>query len=183
MQHIDNIYDLPNLRYMDVRANINSADIMLCKGTQWISKGIQRWTKSPWSHVGLILWTNDRIVVVESVDHGVRAITLSSLIRQNPSEIVVCRCNWVNSERAIEIAKSAIDYLGIPYDWHHILEIMWRITWGKGRKLDNNKFICSELVAECFDDAGYSFQYDKRGFVTPENIWCDNSMEVIGRLM
>lgn len=131
----------------------------------------------------MIFWFSDRLVVVESVDHGVRAITLSSLVRQNPGDIVICRSNWVTSERATEVAKSAIDYLGVPYDWNHISQIMWRILWNKGCKIENNKFICSELVAECFEQAGYTFPYDKRGFITPENIWCDNTVEVIGRFI
>ena len=183
MKHTDNIYDLPQVHYVSVRDVLKNADIMFAVGKHWISKGIQRWTKSPWSHIGLIFWIQNRIIVFESVDHGVRAIPLSTLVRQTPGEIVIGRSTWMDSNKANLTSQAAIDNLGVPYDWALLSGIMWRIFWGKGKKADNAAFICSELVEKCFEDAGYQFQYDKRGFITPENIWCDKSVEVVGRLV
>ncbi len=40
------------VNYWQFRKNIRSGDVLLCSGSGWFSKMIQRATKSLWSHVG-----------------------------------------------------------------------------------------------------------------------------------
>ena len=44
----------PVLKYADVRAKLQSGDILFTSGDYLISKAIQKMTGSPWSHVGIV---------------------------------------------------------------------------------------------------------------------------------
>jgi len=61
--------------------------------------------------------------------------------------------------------------------------IVARIVAGRGRKTRDNEYICSELVYECFLRAGIEFSYDKRGLISPDNLWRDPRVELIARVL
>ncbi|HNQ77421.1 MAG TPA: hypothetical protein PKJ37_00675 [Acidobacteriota bacterium] len=61
--------------------------------------------------------------------------------------------------------------------------IVARIIAGRGKKKRDNEYICSELVYECFLRAGIEFPYDKRGFISPANLWEDSRVELLGRVL
>ncbi|HQO21147.1 MAG TPA: hypothetical protein PLA03_12420 [Acidobacteriota bacterium] len=58
-----------------------------------------------------------------------------------------------------------------------------RIISGRGRQTRDREYICSELVYECFLRAGIEFKYDKRGFISPQNLWEDQRVEIVGRVV
>lgn len=60
---------------------------------------------------------------------------------------------------------------------------MARVTLGIGKKERDREYICSELVYECFSNAGREFDYDERGFISPENIWLDEKVSLVGRIL
>ena len=59
---------LPVLAYDQVRDQLQTGDIVFCSGTYFFSKSIQWFTKSVWSHVGIIYRDDNllRIFVLES---------------------------------------------------------------------------------------------------------------------
>lgn len=70
--------------YEELRAGIRSGDLMFVSGDYLVSKTIQHFTDSPWSHVGILLRLGDidRVLLLESVDDmGVRFAPLSKYLR------------------------------------------------------------------------------------------------------
>ena len=57
-----------------------------------------------------------------------------------------------------------------------------RILFRVGRRTRDRKYICSELVYDCFRKAGVSFKLGDK-FVSPDDIWRDASVQVLGRLL
>ena len=192
--HIESkeIKALPVLPYSDVRAKLKSGDILFTSGDYLISKAIQKMTGSPWSHVGIVfrLDSIDRILLLESVeDMGVRFAPLSKYLKDYENgkpykgQAVLARCKDVTSETIGGLSTFGIDELTQPYDKDEIAKIMARITLGIGRKERDREYICSELVYECFARAGKEFAYNPKGFISPEDVWVDEKLSLVGRVL
>jgi len=183
---------LPILSYQEVRATLKSGDILFTSGDYLISKAIQKMTASPWSHVGIVFRVDsiDRILLLESVeDMGVRFAPLSKYLKdyehRKPYQgrIVLARCEDVTSKTIEGLATFGIDELTQPYDKDEIAKIMARITLGIGKKERDREYICSELVYECFARAGKEFAFNPKGFISPEDIWVDDKLFLVGRIL
>jgi hypothetical protein len=141
--------------------------------------------------VGIVLRLDslDRILLLESVeDMGVRFAPLSKYVEDYEDKkpykgrIVIARCEGVTSGIVAGISTFGIDELTQPYDKDEIAKILARITLGIGKKERDREYICSELVYECFSYAGKEFAYNPRGFISPEDIWRDEKVTLIGRV-
>lgn len=192
--HIESkeIKALSVLPYSGVRAKLKSGDILFTSGDYLISKAIQKMTKSPWSHVGIVFRLDaiDRILLLESVeDMGVRFAPLSKYLRDYENgkpykgRAVLARCEDVTPEIVKTLSTFGIDELTQPYDKDEITKIMARITLGIGKKERDREYICSELVYECFAHAGKVFAYNPKGFISPEDVWVDEKLSLVARIL
>ncbi|ALQ51824.1 YiiX/YebB-like N1pC/P60 family cysteine hydrolase [Nitrosomonas ureae] len=192
--HIESkdIKALPVLPYSDLRAKLKSGDILFASGDYLVSKAIQKVTGSPWSHVGIVfrLDSIDRVLLLESVeDIGVRFAPLSKYLndyedkRPYKGRVVLARCKDVNSATVEGIATFGIDELTQPYDKDEIAKILARITLGIGKKEKDREYICSELVHECFSHAGKEFAFNPKEFISPEDVWLDEKVSLVGRIL
>jgi hypothetical protein len=75
-----------------------------------------------------------------------------------------------------------MDELTKPYDNWEILRILVRTLLGKGRRTRDRKYICSELVQECFRHAGIVFPYVRRS-ISPDDIWKDERVLSVCRIL
>lgn len=166
-----------------VRPTLRSGYLFFCSGNHWISNLIRKFTNSAWSHVGIIVkFSNpDRVMALESVeDKGVHMVPFSKYLSYNG---LVCIANFSLPEFDIDKAISrGLNLLGKSYDKNEILKIVARIVAGEGRLDGDDEYICSELIYECFKESGYLIGTDPRGFVSPENIWQDPYVSMIGRI-
>lgn len=192
--HIENrdIKALPVLKYPDIRTQLKSGDLLFTSGDYLVSRAIRKMTNSPWSHVGIVfrIPSVDRVLLLESVeDMGVRFAPLSKYIRDYENgkpykgRAVFARCSDVTSNTVNTLSSFGIDELTQPYDKDEIAKILARISLGIGRKERDREYICSELVYECFAHAGKEFPYNTKGFISPEDIWLDNKLSLMGRVL
>ena len=183
---------LPVLGYRALRPRLRSGDLLFTSGDYLASQLIRRFTDSPWSHVGIVFRVDaiDRVLVLESVeDMGVRFAPLSKYLsdyedgRPYRGRAVIARCSRVERRSLEKIAAFGTDQLTRAYDREEIMNIAARIALGRPRPKRDQAFICSELVHECFARAGRAFAYDSRGFISPENIWRDERVSLVGRIL
>jgi hypothetical protein len=183
---------LPVLQYSDLRSKLKSGDIFFTSGDYLISKAIQKMTGSPWSHVGIVFRIDsiDRILLLESVeDMGVRFAPLSKYLinyeggKPYKGRAVLARCKDVTPQTVAGLSTFGIDELTQPYDKDEIAKIMARITLGIGKKERDREYICSELVYECFSRAGKEIAYNPKGFISPEDVWVDAKLSLVGRVL
>ena len=181
--------------YADARQHIRSGDLLLCSGSGWIAKIIQRMTDSPWSHAGFLMKLDsiDRVMVLESVETiGVRAVPLSHYMTDYrgqgspyPGGIVVGRhadFRGAASPAALRrLGRFAVNLLGYPYDGSEIAKIAARIMAtaiefpAGDRKLlrRDREFICSEYIDELFRCVDIKLNHDGRCFISPASIAAD----------
>ena len=63
------------VKYEDIRNTLKTGDLVFCSGNYLFSRLIQRFTKSLWSHVGMVYYDTalDRMLILESEKlYGVR---------------------------------------------------------------------------------------------------------------
>ena len=181
------------LDYDQIRAQLRTGDIVFCSGTYFFSRTIQWFTKSVWSHVGIIYRDDNlqRIFVLESETViGVRLAPLSKYLhdyhgRNKPykGRIVIARLTPAPDDEKLKTAISfGMDELTRPYDNWEICRIAMRILFRRGRKVRDRKYICSELVYEAFRKADVAFEF-RRNSISPDDIWSDERVTMQFRIM
>ena len=134
-----------------------SCDILLYKGTSWMSKLIQWKTGSLYSRVSVVVGAEMNLAIESNTGSqaGVRALDLRKL---DAKEIDIFRVKPENSFKKEQVISYLVNCLGAPYD-------IWGVTWLAvlkifGQQETANRFqiskdyFCSELVFEAFASAG-----------------------------
>ena len=174
-------------------AGLRTGDLVFCSGSYFLSGLIQRLTRSVWSHVGIIYNDADlqRVFVLESeIVIGVRLAPLSKYLRDYHGwnrpyrgQIVVARVQPDVDAQRIKLAISfGMDELTKPFDNFEMLRIAMRILFRLGRRRRDRKYICSELVYDCFRRAGVNFKL-RDNFVSPDDIWNDATVQWHHRIL
>ncbi|HRD93495.1 MAG TPA: YiiX/YebB-like N1pC/P60 family cysteine hydrolase [Accumulibacter sp.] len=184
---------LPILDYDEARDQLRTGDIVFCSGTYLFSRTIQWFTRSVWSHVGIIYRDDNllRIFVLESETAiGVRLVPLSKYLRDYhgrnkpyKGRILIARITpEPDDEKLKAVISFGMDELTRPYDNWEIFRIAMRILFRRGRKNRDRKYICSELVYEAFRKAEVLFTF-RRNSISPDDIWKDGRVVMKFRIM
>ncbi len=158
--------------YDSIRHELDTGDIVLFRGQSLFSRVIQRATRSPWSHVAMVmrlpeydflaLWESTGLSSVPDIlshepRRGVRLVPLSERVRAYQGAIAVRRLEGVtlgsNERHALmELRK---ELRGRPYE--QSLVDLARAAWdgAAGSNVEDlSSLFCSELVAEAFQRLG-----------------------------
>ena len=184
---------IPKVPYEIIRSNLKTGDIFFSSGSYTFSGIIQRLTKSTWSHVAVIYKDEElgRVLILEAEPNvGIRLIPLSKYLkdykdRKRPykGQIVIARLNTVVEKDDLNRGISfGLDELARPYDTFEIVRIMIRILFHISRRERNRNYICSELVRDIFAKSGVIMKY-KDTYISPENIWTDERVEMKYRIL
>jgi hypothetical protein len=185
--------EMPGYRYEKIRDYIKTGQIVFCSGSYAFSGIIQRLTKSTWSHVAVIYKDEalGRVLVLEAEPrYGIRLIPLSKYLRDYKGtkrpykgQMVVAELNIPLQKQELDRGISfGLDELTRPYDNYEIVRIMMRILFHISKREKNRAYICSELVRDIFVKAGILFRY-KDTYISPDNIWNDNRVELKYRIL
>ncbi|MBT3011568.1 MAG: hypothetical protein KUF77_13035 [Candidatus Thiodiazotropha sp. (ex Lucina aurantia)] len=173
--------------YSEMRDDLQTGDLVFCSGSYFFSQAVQKFTKSVWSHVGMIYKdpTLERVFVLESETLiGVRLAPLSKYLRDYhgrnrpyKGNIVIARVDPpVDKQKLNQAISYGMDELTKPYDNFEIIRIGIRILFKISRRTRDRKYICSELVYDCFDSVGVPFNL-RDEYVSPDDIWQDDQVQ------
>ncbi|MBW9265003.1 MAG: hypothetical protein K1563_05610 [Candidatus Thiodiazotropha sp. (ex. Lucinisca nassula)] len=173
--------------YSVMRDELQTGDLVFCSGSYFFSQAVQKFTKSVWSHVGMIYKdpTLERVFVLESETMiGVRLAPLSKYLRDYhgrnrpyKGNIVIARVDPpVDKQKLNQAISYGMDELTKPYDNFEIIRIGIRILFKISRRTRDRKYICSELVYDCFDSVGVPFNL-RDEYVSPDDIWQDDQVQ------
>lgn len=185
--------EIPGYRYEKIRDYIKTGQIVFCSGSYAFSGIIQKLTKSTWSHVAVIYKDEalGRVLVLEAEpSYGIRLIPLSKYLRDYKGtkrpykgQMVIAQLNTAIPKEDLDRGISfGLDELTRPYDNYEIVRIMMRILFHISKREKNRAYICSELVWDIFVKAGILFHY-KNTYISPDNIWCDQRVELKYRIL
>lgn len=140
---------------------IESGDVIVCRGNKLISKAISILDDSYWTHVGVLEWDDDTLYIIDSNGDGVKRRPLADRIhRYEDIRVIRLKKTIFPVEYGIQSLKKAMQS-SKGYDFLLILSLgIERILKREISLLDHRKrFICSELVAERFVRPLVPFSY------------------------
>lgn len=165
---------------------IQTGDLLFCSGSYLISEFIKKVSQSDMSHVAFLFKWNGRVLVFESVEQaGVRIIPLLHYVsnydnsgKKYKGSLYIARHEKLIDSAYDEALLSpmlgkGIDSLNQQYAQAEIMRILTRIQLGIGQRKNQNEFICSEFVDQCFQQIGIQFARSEGGFIYPEHIAAD----------
>lgn len=146
--------------YADARESIKDCDILLYRGRSWESRLIRLVTGAPYSHAGLAVWWNDRLMVLEAVGRGVMVTPLSQNVARYDG-----RVEWftpveeIPPGERVRMVEFAQRELGKEYGTWQALLLGLRRLFGLAGSDDDTprrarKLICSHYVASVYTLAG-----------------------------
>jgi Permuted papain-like amidase enzyme, YaeF/YiiX, C92 family len=190
---LEQLNQIPPRKYKIIRDELKTGDLIFCSGNYFFSKIIQKFTKSVWSHVGIIYRDEPlgRILILESEKiYGVRLAPLSKYLKDYHGKnkpyrgkVVLARVTpEIPLQQSFKAISFGMDELTKPYDNWEILRIAIRTIFKITRREKNRNYICSELVQECYKNAGIRFN-DSDTKISPDDIWNDPHVQLMYRLL
>jgi len=190
---IKELKQLSITNYKTIREELKTGDLVFCSGNYFFSKIIQKFTKSVWSHVGIIYKDEqmNRLLILESEKLiGVRLAPLSKYIKDYHGKNKPYKGQIAIGKLTVPIDMNELkkgisfgmDELTKPYDNYEILRIALRILFNKGKREDDRKYICSELVYECYKRAGLEFEFHN-SLISPDDIWKNEQVVMRFRIL
>lgn len=165
------------IRYDLIRPHIKNGDVLMFKGKYRSSFLIKRLTESSYSHAGIAVWWNKRLMVMEAVEEGVRIIPLSRKIERYKGEVEWFSCRKeISEEDRLRMVMFAQEELGKSYAKWKTIVFGWKIFFR--RKLSDrdefrqeNKLFCSLYVAQIYNVVGLDLRKDRADrFMSPDDI-------------
>ncbi len=133
------------MNYNDIRNTLKSGDLVFYSSHNGIGdKLIKWWSKSKYSHVGVVWVVAGRVFLLEaSAFGGVRLVPLS---KRMPDLIVRMNLEW---NAAAE--QQAMEHMMDKYSFYDAL------LAGLHKKYKSSNWICTEYAASIVEKCGYSF--------------------------
>lgn len=195
------IRQIPLTPYAEARQHIRTGDLLFCSGAKPVSRMIQTATRSPYSHVALVvrMISIDRLLLLESEwPYGVRVVPLSSYFNDwnggggsYPGHLLVARHSAVSidSDHALSVFLSElVDALGRPYNIRRLLRIGLRemaalagLRFGKLRM--RKETMCSEYVHHALGRLGIDIPWNHKGYILPHDIALHEEVKFLCRIL
>lgn len=163
---------------------LQRCDILLYKGESPTSRLIRWRTKSPYSHVAVVVAPEIYLGIESNTGHqsGVRAFDLRKLDSQSV-DVFRLKSEWrVAQEKVISFL---VAHLGAPYDWGGVGWLAVLKLFGlrsQANRFQKEKdYFCSELVYEAFQEGGLDIvpQVDQADITSPGDIAQSSRLEKI----
>jgi hypothetical protein len=167
----------PEIAYDDHRTEIQNGDVLLYRGKGFESRIIQWATHSLYSHAGIAVWWNDRLMVMEAVGKGVVVMPLSTNVAAYRGDV-----EWFAAREPLSVTERhrlvafAQRELGKDYALWKAVLLGIRILFQRDREKRDSlrregQLFCSHYVAETYNAVGRDL---KRGvsdrFMSPGDI-------------
>ncbi len=154
------------VKYNDIREDLCTGDVVLFAGKGIISKVIQWFTKSPYSHIGLVLvdvrwdmvllWESTTLSKIKTVfgkiKNGVAIRPLSTAIENYKGDIVIRKLDRILSTHQKRVLiKLRQEFKDKKYEESklQLFKSAYDFIGGKNKR-DTSSLFCSELVAEAY---------------------------------
>lgn len=175
--------------YARMRGIIADGDVLLYEGSTFYSRIVKKVTRSRFSHAGITVWWNERLMVMEAVGRGVVVTPLSLNVGHYHGHV-----HWFTAKENLsrDQRRRMIIYaqgeLGKEYAlWNAIwvgikLLFNWRPEQ-RDRLRRQRKFFCSSYVAQIYNAVGIDLKPGlSDDHMVPEDIASSAALEPRGVL-
>ena len=174
-------------RYEEVRLQIRNGDVIMYKGKNILPRLIRWLTKSFYSHAGIAVWWNERLMVMEAVMRGVRVVPLSRNIYQHKGNVEWFSCKKeISEEDRLRMVIFAQEELGKSYARWRVILFGLKVLFKRDLSITDelrmeNKIFCSQYVAQIYNSIGLDLKENREDrFMSPGDIARSPLMEKRG---
>lgn len=180
------------LNYDEIRSDMKDGDVLMFKGTGWLSTLIKSKTNSVYSHAGIVAWWGDRLMVLEAVGKGLEARPISYNLKKYEGGF-----DYYKSKKDIpaETRQKMLTYaqlqLGKKYATMRMVKFFFKVMLGfkfsQEEKDDtagvSGEYFCSHYVAAIYNSVGIDLQVNMSDkYTTPEQVAKSDYFEMVGVL-
>jgi hypothetical protein len=165
------------IRYDIVRSLIKDGDVLLFKGRYFVSSIIKTLSFSRYSHAGVVVWWNKRLMVMEADTKGVVVSRLSSKLDKYKGKVEWYTCTEeISKEDRSRMVDFAQEELGKEFATWKAFWFGWRVFLkrdlsAKDEFRRTNKLFCSHYVASIYNFVGKDLKKDRADrFMSPQDI-------------
>lgn len=162
---------------------------MLSAGRGLAASIIRLWTRSEYSHCGILFWigmNKEHLMLVEAVDQGIQMVRFSNYLERAKKDRRMVAYGFhpgVTPTNIVPIKNHAIYLSGKPYDFTGLLavgiDMLIDLKSEKDTLPAKNKYICSRVVLECLMAGGVQLEH-RYGYITPDGV--AKQCRILGRL-
>lgn len=158
------------IEYEKARPTLKTGDILLFSGRGLISEMIKKFTRCKWSHVGLVIRSQelDTVLVFESTTlstvkdidsgalrEGVQVVPLSERLRSYDGEVAYrSLAKPIGHEHLKKLMQFRREMAGRAYEKSRLELLRSAVDVGCENREDLSTVFCSELVAEAYQRLG-----------------------------
>ena len=199
--NLTDIGNMASIPYEDARPIVRTGDLLFCSGAEPVSRIIQFATRSPYSHVALVvrMLSIDRLLLLEAEwPYGVRVVPLSSYFKNwngsgkpYPGHLLVARHTKLDTndeDTSSMFLSELVDNLGRRYSLRRALRIGLRevaaLAGLRFRELQMKKAtVCSEYIYHVYSRLGVDISWNPKGYILPMDIASHQDISLVCRIL
>lgn len=173
------------LKYGDVRNQIQDGDVLMHRGKAPVALLIRLFTWSQYSHAGIAVRWNDRLMAMESIWPMVIVNPLSQSVARYKGGVDWYSCNEeenppekrLDADKRLEMVKFAQKELGHHFSLPKLILFLFKFLFRRRTteedrlKRYERKLICSEYVARIYNSVDIDLvKYKADRFTSPADI-------------
>jgi uncharacterized protein YycO len=157
--------------YGGARGDFRVGDVLLFRGRGLASQVIRLFTRSPYSHVGLVFLYQGRVYCLEAVGVGVRLILMSEVMRRYHGGIDYYQVARAAPEQRDGVIAFCFQQLGKLYDRPGIVRFLVAILFNRKPAVRADQaWFCSELVAAAYRAHGLALAPVSASYTSPADL-------------
>lgn len=175
--------------YQQHRHDMQDGDVLIFKGQSWLSKIIKWRTRSDYSHAGVVVWWNDRLMVLEAIGQGVLARPISYNLDHYRGDIEYFRPSQeIATETRTRMAQFAQAQLGKKYASRRLLSFFFKLLLNRPLLSQDKaaapcRYFCSEYVADIYAKNGLDLDIERSsGYTSPDRLACAPGLTFVATL-
>jgi hypothetical protein len=177
------------LQYGDIRSRVEDGDVILFRGTVFLSRVIERASQGTYSHCGIAAnWGERKMLLQAELLDGVQAVPMSVAVGTYSG-----RTDWYKIapawrgklDLAALLAEARAD-LGLTYATSDLLRVAAHTLFGAGLPADCDNphaLFCSQYVARCFRKAGVALCNDSDVGTSPSEVAASPVLQLQGTIL
>ena len=155
------------VEYKNARLDIKTGDVFLYQGRTFWKPGVGQiawitrlFTRSRYTHAGLAVWWDDRLMVIESIGRGVTLNPCSMSFARHKSDVEWFRYDGdISDETREALIAHAKDHLGKRFAfWKAFVALVKKALRFPPKFFDKyereDRFYCSHFVASLYNSVG-----------------------------
>lgn len=188
-EHIQSIAasSIPKVLVEQFLAACRTGDMLFCSGSEPVSKGIEQFTGSCFSHVLMIVYSTDMrewLTVEATLQHGVHMGRLDYYLKRYPGDVVLTHRPVLSLEDIHAALHAGADVLDDLYNvGEEALMVCHRLLPWIRPRASTRDYFCSALMEHMSMATQYPLKSAGPGDPTPEENWLDPTVQPVCALV